>query len=155
MASAFWYLEDGRGFARRWTGMFYMLELINDEIKLIKGAEQFSEYLARYIWDADVDIYNGHGGFIRASTNESIMLNIDLREFTEINRQYFWQGAQNALRNLITANDEKNDWMVYLLKNLLDMHKRIRRGEDPQLLNHLIRTEPYSGLKKGPGWDKK
>lgn len=135
--------------------MFYMLELINDEIKLIKGAEQFSEYLARYIWDADVDIYNGHGGFIRASTNESIMLNIDLREFTEINRQYFWQGAQNALRNLITANDEKNDWMVYLLKNLLDMHKRIRRGEDPQLLNHLIRTEPYSGLKKGPGWDKK
>lgn len=155
MASAFWYLEDGRGFARRWTGMFYMLELINDEIKRIKGAEQFSEYLDHYIWDADVDAYNGHGGFIRVSTNESVMLNIDLREFTEINRQYFWKGAQNALRRLITANDEKNDWMVYLLKDLLDMHKRIRRGEDPQLLNHLIQTEPYSGLKKGPGWDKK
>src|SRR5688500_7271935 len=117
MASTFWYLEDGRGFARRWTGMFYMLELINDEIKLIKVAEQLSKYLDHYIWDADVDTYNGHGGFIRASTNETVMLDIDLREFTEVNQQYFWKGAQNALHRLIIANDEKNEWMVYLLKN--------------------------------------
>ncbi len=33
MASAFWTLEDGRGFARRWTGMAYMLELITNELK--------------------------------------------------------------------------------------------------------------------------
>ena len=36
MASAFWTLEDGRGFARRWTGMAYMLDLITDELKDFK-----------------------------------------------------------------------------------------------------------------------
>jgi hypothetical protein len=89
MASAFWYLEDGRGFAGRWRGMFWMLELINNEIKLIKGAEEFSEYLDYYIWNKELDEYNGYGGFVRTSTGENIMLDIDLREFTKTNRQYF------------------------------------------------------------------
>lgn len=59
MASAFWYLEDGRYFSERWSGMFYILELINNEIKLIPGGESFSEYLDYYIWDEDADEYNG------------------------------------------------------------------------------------------------
>lgn len=50
MASAFWYLEDGRGFARRWSAMFYMLDLINNEVKLIEGGEQFSEYYSIMFW---------------------------------------------------------------------------------------------------------
>lgn len=57
MASTFWYLEDGRGFARRWTGMFYMLKLINNEIRTLKGAEAFAEYLDYYIWDEEADEY--------------------------------------------------------------------------------------------------
>lgn len=132
--------------------MLHMLELINDEIKHIEGAEEFSEYLDYYIWDEEVDGYNGYGGFVRKSTNENIMLDIDLREFTATNRGYFWKGAQNALRKLIIANDEKNEGMIYLIKELLDMHKRINRGEDPKLLNHLIIIEPASGSKQGPGW---
>lgn len=152
MASVFWYLEDGRGFARRWSGMFYMLKLINNEIKIIKGAEEFSKYLDYYIWNEEVDEYNGYGGFVRTSTNENIMPDIDLREFTETNRSYFWKGAQNALRKLIMANDENNERMIYLLKDLMDMHKRIERGEDPKILNHLNDIEPPSRSKRGPGW---
>jgi hypothetical protein len=34
MASAFWTLEDGRGFARRWTGMAYVLERIKESRKV-------------------------------------------------------------------------------------------------------------------------
>lgn len=152
MASAFWYLEDGRGFAQRWTGMFYLLKLINTEIRLLKGAEAFAQYLDYFIWDEETDEYNGHGGFIRASTNEDINIDIDLREFTPENRAFFWKGSQAALKKLIKANDESNIEMIYLLKHLLDMHKRIKQGEDPQTLNDLVINEPYSGLKKGPGW---
>lgn len=65
MASGFWYLEDGRCFAKRWDLMFYMLDVINKEIKLIKGARQFAEYIDYYIWDSKNDEYDGHGGFIR------------------------------------------------------------------------------------------
>ena len=36
MASAFWYLEDGRCFSRRWINMFYLLELINNQIRIIE-----------------------------------------------------------------------------------------------------------------------
>ena len=116
MASAFWYLEDGRAFARRWSYMFYMLELINNEIKLIKGAEEFSKYLDHYIWDEDVDEYNGHGGFIRASTGESIMPNLDLREFAKENRDFFWRGTQNALNKLIRKNDNP-ERIMFFFKN--------------------------------------
>jgi len=153
MASAFWYLEDGRGFARRWISMFYMLELVNNEIGLIEGAKPFAEYLDYFIWDADKDEYNGYGGFIRSDTDENIMVNLDLREFTPNNREYFWRGAQMALNKLVRQKNESNDGIIFLLTILLDMHKRIKRGEDPQSLNHLIRPEPYSGEKKGPGWE--
>jgi len=133
--------------------MFDMLKLINDEIKLLDGAKPFSEYLDYYIWDEEKDEYNGHGGFIRASTGESIIPNLDLREFNEENRDFFWRGAQIALNKLISVNDESNDGTIFLFKILLDMHKRVKRREDPQLLNHLICIEPYSGKKKGPGWN--
>lgn len=153
MASTFWYLEDGRCFTRTWSGMFYMLELINDEIKKIEDDNAFSEYLDYFIWDENVDKYNGYGGFIRTSTGEDIMPSLDLRELTPENRRYFWIGTQRALRKLSISRNESQEDIIYLLQNLLDMHKRIKRGETPELLNHLISTEPYSGAKKGPGWD--
>ncbi len=100
----------------------------------------------------ETDEYNGYGGFIRKSTNEHIMINIDLREFTLENRIFFWKGAQKALQKLILTDKEENEENIFLLKILLDMHKRIKQGEDPELLNHLVSTTPYSGEKKGPGW---
>lgn len=153
MASTFWYLEDGRCFTRRWSLMFYMLELVNDEIREIEEAWAFSEYLNYFIWDEKDDEYNGYGGFIRTSTGEDIMPSIDLREFIPENRRYFWIGTQRALRKLINANDVENEEMIHLFKTILDMHKRITKGENPQLLNDLIVTELYSGDKKGPGWE--
>ncbi len=32
------------------------------------------------------------------------------------------------------------------------MHKRINKGEDPMILNHMIRIEPETNEKVGPGW---
>lgn len=80
------------------------------------------------------------------------MLDIDLREYTQENRTYFWKGAQEALRKLITTKDESKDGIIYIFTILLDMHKRIKLGEKPELLNHSTEIEPYSGLQKGPGW---
>ena len=66
MASAFWTLEDGRGFARRWSLMAYILELITDELKIIKDAEEFYQYLETFVYrEEGGDTYNGHVGFIR------------------------------------------------------------------------------------------
>ena len=81
------------------------------------------------------------------------MINLDLRELTEQNRAYFWQGAQMALNKMIRLKDESNEENIFLLTILLDMHKRIKRGENPESLNHLIRPEPITGEKKGPGWE--
>ncbi len=151
MASAFWTLEDGRGFARRWTGMAYMLELITNELKEIKGTENFYEYLVWYVYrEENGDIYNGYGGFIR--NDEDIMFNFDLRTFAPINREYFWQVAQKALSKLKVKNDINNERIDALLTCLLDMHKRINKGEDPMILNHMIRIEPETNEKVGPGW---
>jgi len=152
MASCFWYLEDGRGFANRWSGMFHLLKIINEEIRQLKGALAFAEYLDSYIWNEETDEYDGHGGFIRKSTGENIFPEFDLREFIPENRTFFWEGAQLALNRLILANDEASEGLIYLLKKLLDMHKRIKRGEVPQLLNDLIGTTPGTGKKMGPGW---
>lgn len=106
MASAFWYLEDGRGFARRWIGMAGMLQFITDELKNIKGAEAFYEYLEPFVFREEKgDEYNGHGGFIR--NDESVMFNFDLRSFAPQNRDFFWAAAQKALARLIVANDNK------------------------------------------------
>lgn len=60
MASAFWILEDGRGLAIRWSGMAYMLELVTHELKEIKGAEIFYEYMEKLVYrEENGDEYNG------------------------------------------------------------------------------------------------
>ena len=77
MASAFWTLEDGRGLARRWSGMAYLLDLITRELKEIEGAEAFYEYLEPFVYrEENGDEYNGYGGFIMGE--EDIMFNFDL-----------------------------------------------------------------------------
>jgi len=76
MASAFWTLEDGRGLARRWRGMAFLLELINNELKEIEGAEAFYEYLEKFVFrEENGDEDNGYGGFIR--NNQNIIFNFD------------------------------------------------------------------------------
>src|SRR5690349_18147414 len=99
MASAFWTLEDGRGFARRWTAMAYILVLITNELKEIKEAEDFYKYLQDFVYGEEIgDEPNGYGGFIRG--NKIIMFNFDLRTFAPQNRDYFWKATQKALTKL-------------------------------------------------------
>jgi len=151
MASAFWTLEDGRGFATRWRGMAYILELITDELKEIKGAEEFYAYLKEFVYrEENGDEYNGYGGFIRG--NESIMFNIDLRTFARQNRAYFWQATQKALTKLKVQEGDQYEGIILLLTTLMDMHKRIKKGEDPMVLNHMRIIEPEPNEKLGPGW---
>lgn len=151
MASAFWYLEDGRGFARRWTAMACMLKLIVDELKTMNGAEEFYGYLEKFVFkEEDGDIDNGFGGFIRG--NESIMFNFDLRSFAPQNRAFFWDAAQQALKKLIVRNDDEDEGIINLLTTLLDMHKRCNKREDPMALNHLILIVPDPNERLGPGW---
>src|SRR5687767_9117325 len=124
MASAFWTLEDGRGFARPWGGMAHMLDLITGELKEIKGAENFYEYLEKFVFrEENGDEYNGYGGFIRG--NENIMFNFDLRTFAPKNREYFWQAVQKAFNKLKIQKDRQNEGVTFYLMTLLDMHKRI------------------------------
>lgn len=151
MASAFWTLEDGRGFARRWRGMAYMLELITDELKDIDGANAFYDYLEPFVYREETgDEYNGYGGFIRK--DENIMFDFDLRTFSPINRVYFWQATQNALTKIKIQNDPINEGIEFLLTTLLAMHKRIKKGEDPMLLNDLRIVIPDPKEQHGPGW---
>jgi hypothetical protein len=151
MASAFWTLEDGRGLARRWSGMAYLLELITNELKEINGAEQFYEYLEKFVFrEENGDIYNGFGGFIRK--DENIMFDFDLRSFAPQNRDYFWQAAQMALTKIKIKNDKENEGIDALLTTLLDMHKRIKKGEDPMVLNDLRIVIKDPAEKLGPGW---
>lgn len=151
MASAFWTLEDGRGFARSWSGMAYILKLITDELKRIKGAEEFYKYLEMFVFREDSgDTYNGYGGFIRG--NEDILFNFDLRAFAPQNREFFWVATQKALTKLKKEDDNQNEGIVILFTTLLDMHKRIKKGEDPMLLNHLRMVKPKPVEKLGPGW---
>lgn len=151
MASAFWTLEDGRGFARRWTGMAYMLELITDELKEIRGAEDFYEYLEQFVYREEKgDFPNGYGGFIRG--NEDHMFNFDLRTFAPKNREYFWQATQNALTKWKVLGKEMDEGIGLLFTILLDMHKRIKKGEDPKLLNDMGVKKADPDDKLGPGW---
>lgn len=151
MASVFWTLEDGRGFSRRWSWMADMLKHITEELETIEGAEEFYKYLVYFVIDEENgDEYNGHGGFIRA--NENIMFDFDLRTFTPENRGYFWQASQNALRNLLVLEDKKYEGDIFLLTELLDMHKRIKKGEAPEELNHYNIIQPEPNEKRGPGW---
>jgi hypothetical protein len=150
MASAFWTLEDGRGFARRWTGMAYMLQLITDELRDIEGADEFHNFLGKLVFrEENGDEPNGFGGFLRG--NKNIMFNFDLRTFAPQNREYFWQAAQKALTRLKIRNDEQSEGIEYLLTTLLDMHKRVKKGEDPLLLTHTT-IQPILIEKVGPGW---
>ena len=151
MASAFWTLEDGRGFSRRWAAMSDMLELITVELKEINGAENFSDYLKKFVFREEKgDEYNGFGGFIR--NDENIMLNFDLRSFTSTNRNYFWEACNRTLIKLKLEDEAKNEAMIILFTSLLNMHKRIRSAENPMKLNHMKVVEPESNEKLGPGW---
>lgn len=151
MASAFWTLEDGRGFARNWELMAYILKLITDELKEMEDAKLFYDFLNQFVYrkeNGDED--NGIGGFIRE--NKSIMFNFDLRTFAPKNRAYFWLATQNALTKIKNQDVGQSEEIDLLLTTLLDMHKRIKKGEDPMLLNHMRSLEPKSNLKLGPGW---
>ncbi|MES2487685.1 MAG: hypothetical protein V4581_17275 [Bacteroidota bacterium] len=157
MASGFWYLKDGRGFARQWAWMTDMLEEILTELKLDKEATAFAEYLNRYIPTEEHE-YNGHGGFFHKETEESMMLWIDFREFTPRNQELFWKAAQKRVGKLIAENkashDEYREYMIFLLTQLLDMNKRAGKGEDPMKLNHMTIITPPTGIKSGPGWQE-
>lgn len=138
-------------FARRWQGMAYMLELITDEMKSINGAEEFYAYLEKFVFREEAgDEYNGYGGFIRG--DENIMFNFDLRTFTPQNQEYFWLASQKALSRIKMHSDQKNEGIDFFLTTLLDMHKRIKKGEDPMLLNHVGGIEPDTNERLGPGW---
>jgi hypothetical protein len=151
MASAFWTLEDGRGFVRQWRAMAYMLEVITDEIREIEGAAEFYKYLEYFVYrEENGDLYNGYGGFIRG--NDNLMFNIDLRTFAPQNRDYFWHATQRALAKLKVNESDQNEWIILLLTTLMDMHKRIELGEDPTLLNHMRTVKPETTEKLGPGW---
>lgn len=153
MARAFWFLEDGRCLNSRWTRMGYLLRLILEEIKEIDKAGEFYHFIKSITPDED-DEGNGYGGFIRTSTNELIDFNIDLREISPKYRKMFWDAAQRSLNKIKLANNPDDELGDYLLTRILDMHKRIERGESPNELNDLDnKTEEYSGKKIGPGWD--
>lgn len=150
MASAFWTLEDGRCIARRWTGMAYMLELITNELKEVSGAEEFYEYLEKFVFREDNgDMANGYGGFIRE--DEDIMFNLDLRTFAPKNREYFWQATQKALTKWKVQGNPLDIGVGLLLAILLDMHKRIKKGEDPMLFSDTIACKEETKEKLGPG----
>lgn len=149
MASAFWILEDGRTFSRRWEPMSHALNFIITELKEIDGAGEFYEYLKRFVFrEEEGDEPNGIGGFIR--DNESVMLNFDLRSFAPKNREFFWQATQRALLKI--QNDKSNDAFGLLLSTLLEMHSRIEKGEDPMLQNDTVVVQPPPTDKVGPGW---
>jgi len=151
MASAFWTLEDGRGFSRSCYDMAYILELIAIELKFIEGADKFYDYLKKFVYQKDKgDEFNGYGGFIR--DGENIMFNFDLREFAPANRNFFWDATQKAFAKVKMQNDAKNEGTIFLLTILLDMHKRILKGENPMHLNDMRAIEPESLEKIGPGW---
>lgn len=153
MASGFWYLEDGRCFAKRMSWMAQLMELITNELKEIEEAELFYDYLKDFVPDQD-DESNGYGGFIRKSTGENIMMVLDLREFTLENRAYFWQATQKALQKLIIKANMQYEGDITLLRLLLDMHKRIKKGEAPEKLSDTGKNvKPYSGIKAGPVWN--
>ena len=131
--------------------MAHLLELITDELIETEGAEEFYEYLEHFVYrEEQGDKPNGYGGFYRGE--EDIMFNFDLRSFAPQNRVYFWHAAQKALAKLKVNNANQDQGIVLLLTELLDMHKRINRAEDPMALNHLILVEPEPTEQLGPGW---
>ena len=55
--------------------------------------------------------------------------------------------SPKALAKLKPQRNNSNETGIFLLTALLDMHKRIKKGEDPMLLNDLISVEPASRKK--------
>ncbi|MEL6865237.1 MAG: hypothetical protein AAFP19_12495 [Bacteroidota bacterium] len=151
MASGFWYLKDGRGFAIRIQGMVAILEEIVDELRLDADAQALAKYLSQYLPTEDHE-YNGYGGFYHKTSGENTMMALDFREWTPSNQAYFWQAAQRRLTAIIVARPNE-EWLIDTLKILLDMHKRANKGEDPMQLNHLNSIVPPTGKKSGPGWE--
>ncbi len=149
MASAFWTLEDGRTFSYRWSHIARILEIIVDEMSLLKGAEKFHKFLSEFT-EKDGDEYNGFGGYYRGT--KIVMFNFDFRAFAPKNRKFFWEAAQNSLKKLTLEEQEKNKRIIDSFAILLDMHKRINRGEPPVELNHSTIVEDYLGEKIGPDW---
>ena len=151
MARSFWTLEDGRTFSLRWSWMSRMLKIIVAELNKIDGAENFHDYLKEFVFRDD-DEYNGYGGIYRGG--ESIMFNFDLRSFAPKNRELFWKASQLALTELITKKEENTQGITEAFITLLDMHKRIIKGENPDKLNHLSIIEPEPEIEKrvGPDW---
>ena len=132
--------------------MAYMLELITDELKEINGAEAFYKYLERLVYREERgDEHNGYGGFVR--NDENTMFNFDLRSFAPENRGYFWKATQNDLTKIKVQNDRQNQGIEFLLTTLLDMHKRIEKGENPMLLNDMRIVKPEPTERLGPGWE--
>ncbi|MGD1843945.1 MAG: hypothetical protein ACFB10_00950 [Salibacteraceae bacterium] len=151
MASAFWTFEDGRGFAKRWTLLSHLLKLITDEMESITGAEDFYTYLEKLVFrEEQGHIPNGLGGFY--NDEGCILLNLDLRSFTPQNQGYFWKAMQRALWRQIVVEQGKNEWIIYWLTQLLDMHKRIKRRENPAELNFYDIIQPPTDERLGPGW---
>jgi hypothetical protein len=131
--------------------MAYILKLITDELETVKPAEEFYKYLEKFVYrEENGDTYNGYGGFIRQ--NENIMFNFDLRTFAPKNRAFFWEATQKALTKLKIEGDSQNEGITVLLTTLLDMHERIKKGEDPMLLNDMSIVSPVPREKLGPGW---
>ncbi|MCH2044917.1 MAG: hypothetical protein MK212_12435 [Saprospiraceae bacterium] len=152
MASAFWILEDGRGFARNCSAMASMLRVITDELKNIEEARELYHYLDNLVYrEENGDIYNGFGGFIRKGRN--IMFNFDLRSFTLQNRKFFWRATLQALSTLKLQDNKKNEKTIFFLTILLDMHRRIEHGEDPMELNHLRIIQPEPDEELGLTWN--
>ncbi len=153
MPSGFWFLKDGRGFAKQVRAMFVLLEEIVSELELDKEVEEFANYLRQFIPTEKHEL-NGFGGFYDKETGENTMMVIDFREFTVENQKRFWEAAQKRVGKLIKNGNKKDETIIVLLKELLDMNKRANKGEDPMKLNSMRDIEPPSGLKKGPGWNK-
>jgi hypothetical protein len=153
MASGFIILSDGRCLAPRYTGFDYLLELAIGEMRTDCDEGDFRQWLQTRI-PSEGDIENGYGGFVKASTNENILRNLDLRELTPANQERFWCALQRAVRKLILARDERYDGILYLLKRILRMRRLTRIKDDPDHLSDWRAgiIEPSTGAKAGPGW---
>lgn len=80
------------------------------------------------------------------------MFNFDLRTFAPQNRAYFWQATQSAFAKLKTQREGQLEGATAVLKSLLSMRKKIRRGGDPLELNDMHGLEPVPTEQLGPGW---
>jgi len=149
MASAFWYLRDGRGFARRVQLMMDLMASIHEELKENSKAEAFFIYLKRYVPKGNFEL-NGHGGFFYLKTGKEEMMNIDFREFTPKNQTFFWQAAQSKLGKLRIASP--NEPFTKQLQELVEMNHKAKRGEHPMEHSDLNRIIPATYKKRGPGW---